>query len=513
MGLLKNSALAALFAIVGRAFRDSWIAGALSRFLNHDGLVISKVSESRLNDFAVKVFDIIPGLVRGFYVRHSGLCDTSLTVRFLRAYGEAEYAAVSWLAAAVLLLPESRWKTMYPLIGFGLLILLHWVLLGLNPASYTPGKRKLTNGWALLFAVSCVISVVFSYNPKVSLEMLPRYVSCLMALYLFTSIEWTAEKLRRVVDFIIVCMILLSLYGIYQRFSGLTVRRSEVDIARNPYITARIFSLYDNANAFGFLLCLLLPLSFISAIYGPELRFFGSRLVSRRVISAAAFVIGSAALILTYSRGAWIAFAAGLFFFAALKKPKLIPIFIVLILVALPFIPNSVFFRLLTIFTGDTSLQTRTDIWSAVLKIFIRSPVYGAGLGLENSANYVINNGLFQPKIRNYYIHAHNFAFQVVAEMGIIGVISFFGMAFSILKKALRKTNNPLIAGCSMSLISIFVCGIGDHPISYPRMMLVFWIFLGITVAAGQYTCNNPQKKVPQVSSGGRKRNIKAAEV
>jgi O-antigen ligase len=453
--------------------------------LNHDGVISTRYRESRIVLIISRLINLVPYLLNAFFEKHSDTAEQSLVIRLLRAYGDAEYAALSFAAAAVLLFPQSKWNNALPFAAFVALLLLHWLAKGVKPGNIINCQLSIVNcknPWVVLYGIVIFLSVAFSVAPGTSFKTFPRYASCLVAFYLFVDIEWDKRKLRRIIDFIIICIAVVSLYGIYQRFN-LRVNRSTVDLVNNPYIGARVYSVYENSNSFGFLLCLLLPFPLVSAVYGPNLKFFGSAIISRRFISGCTFLAGSAALLLTFSRGAWLAFAVSMIIFVALTKPKLIPLFILLAFVILPAIPDSIFNRLMTIFTGDTSLLTRSDIWTAGVNLLRRSPILGAGLGLETIQHYVIKNDMY-PSNWNIYIHAHNFFLQVVNEFGIFGVLTFFGSFFALLKAALRNRASKLCIACAAGLIGILVCGIADYPISYPRIMLAYWVILGVTYAA-----------------------------
>jgi O-antigen ligase len=470
--------------------------------LNHDGVISTKYRESRVMLIISRLINLVPYLLNTFCARHSKTVEHSLVIRFLRAYGEAEYAALSFAAAAVLLFPQSKWNNALPFAAFMAMLLLHWLAKGVKPDNYSlfTIHYSLKNPWVVLYGIVIFLSVAFSVAPTTSFKTFPRYASCLIAFYLFADIEWDKRKLQRIIDFIIICVAIVSLYGIYQRFN-LRVNRSTVDLVNNPYIGARVYSVYENSNSFGFLLCLLLPFPLVSAVYGPNLKFFGSAIISRRFISGCTFIAGSAALVLTFSRGAWLAFAISMIIFIALTKPKLLPVFILLGVVALPLIPDSIFNRLMTIFTGDTSLSTRADIWTAGVNLFKKSPVLGAGLGLETIQHYIIANDMY-PSNWNIYIHAHNFLLQVVNEFGIFGVLTFFGAFFTLLKAALRNRASKLCIACATGLIGILVCGIADYPISYPRIMLAYWVVLGITFAAVQVQLSNIKYQISDDAPG-----------
>ena len=118
------------------------------------------------------------------------------------------------------------------------------------------------------------------------------------------------------------CVAVSSLYAIFQRLSGLEVNTSYVDMDLNADMPSRVLSFFDNPNTFAEVLILLLPLTLALILCSKH---FISKLAA-----SAAFVLGAAALGMTYCRAAWIGMACAMVVMLFLWKPKLLPLFFVL---------------------------------------------------------------------------------------------------------------------------------------------------------------------------------------
>lgn len=129
---------------------------------------------------------------------------------------------------------------------------------------------------------------------------------------------------------------------------------------------------------------------------------------------------------MTYSRAAWVGLACSMAVFVFLWKPKLIPAFIALCVLAVPFLPATVLNRILTITnTADSSTSSRVSLYRAAIEVIKRSPLTGAGLGTAATQEYIREFNLYHDKAP--FVHAHNFYLEVWIQTGLLGVCSFVG--------------------------------------------------------------------------------------
>jgi O-antigen ligase len=101
-----------------------------------------------------------------------------------------------------------------------------------------------------------------------------------------------------------------------------------------------------------------------------------------------------------------------------------------------------------------------------------------------NSASYYSNG--FK------YIHSHNTYVQIWIETGILGIISFLAALINWFKRSSawivdkdcpNDLKNIIMAGVA-GIIGVLVFGLVDYIWFYPRVMVVFWAVIGVTIAA-----------------------------
>jgi len=218
--------------------------------------------------------------------------------------------------------------------------------------------------------------------------------------------------------------------------------------------------------------------------YSPKLR--------QKLLFAFIFMISSACLILTYTRGAWLAWAFSLFALALMCRPKLAPWLLVLGIACVPLLPAAIFDRIMTIFVSDSSMKSRGPIYMAVLRLIKRNAALGVGLGSTNLREVILKDNFYTGSA--YFVHGHNLLLQIWGESGIFALISWFLAMFFPIKKALRagarsadeKTAlvKGVAAGTVAGLIGSVIFGLTDYIWSYPRIMIMYWFLFGIMLAA-----------------------------
>ena len=101
------------------------------------------------------------------------------------------------------------------------------------------------------------------------------------------------EDLKRLAAGGGVCVLVSSLYGVYQRIQGVEVNESYVDLEVNAGMPGRVESYFDNPNTFAEVLILLLPLVLALVFYGVSSFLpFGGNEMLRALCAGIGFVAG-----------------------------------------------------------------------------------------------------------------------------------------------------------------------------------------------------------------------------
>ena len=333
---------------------------------------------------------------------------------------------------------------------------------------------------AVMF-LSVVLAVVFSYAPGLSARFLIYHISAALLVVITVSAVRNAEDLKRLCAGAAVCVGGTGVYGIVQRIQGVKVNPSYVDLKVNAGMPGRVYSIFDNPNTFAQVLLLLLPLVLALMITARRWQW--------KVVCAGVFCVGGMAMAMTYSRASWVGLACTMAVFVFLWKPKLIPAFIVLCVLAVPFLPTTVLNRILTITnTADSSTSSRVPLYQAALAVIRRSPITGAGLGTAATQAYIRNLNLYHGKAP--FVHSHDFYLEVWIQMGILGVVGFAGSMLWNIKNAARAARHTgpsvgrtVAAAAASTMCGAMVCGIADFLWNYPRVMCIFWFTFAMAIA------------------------------
>jgi len=233
----------------------------------------------------------------------------------------------------------------------------------------------------------------------------------------------------------------------------------------------RAYGLSDHPNILGG--CLAFSLLVLLTVY---LR--GER--KNSLLLGSVFVLISLALLMTFSRSAWLAFLAGSIFIVwfeakarswASLKP-VVPLFVCAILFALPFIVmNSNYFgarfnagsSFETVRSERGAVQERLFLIASANHIFSKHPLTGVGMSASPLA---LRDEIPQlPETFNYQ-PPHFVLLTVGLETGMFGAIFYFllmilpWIAFS---RNAEARENPLVIGAMGLLLAVTIVGFFDY--------------------------------------------------
>lgn len=492
--IYRESALCRLLDRLG-AWCGRQIEGSvLLRPLCREGAVARAWPESLLCRLLSLLVNLPGMLLHRLYLALRATFEDSFFARLAFTMGEETAIAQSWLISLLWIIPFSRWNNAYSFMGFFLLLALFYAgsmrhkdfRLDLESIGFYP---------VLLFG-AVFLGLVFSYAPALSMRFFLYHISAALCALLTVSAVRCAEDLKRLLAGGGICVLVSSLYGVYQRLQGVEVNRSYVDLtlALNQNMPGRVESFYDNPNTFAEVLILLLPL--VLAL------FLCSKTLLGRLAAAAAFAVGVAALGMTYSRASWVGIACAMAVMVFLWKPKLIPFFAVFCALCVPFLPSTIWNRILTItiLTSDASTASRIPLYRAALEVIRSRPVRGAGLGTSAPQAFITAFNLFHANFP--YVHSHNFYLELWIQTGLLGFVSFFAAMLWNIKNAARAVRHSkgsaartITCAAAASLCGIMVCGLADYPWHYPRVMCIFWFVFAVALAGAKLCRGEAREK------------------
>lgn len=253
-------------------------------------------------------------------------------------------------------------------------------------------------------------------------------------------------------------------------------------------------------NRFAQIMMMLVPLAMF--------RFWGERSMTPRLIAAVATVLISAAALLTFSRGAAVAYGLMILALIFVRQIKIYQFAILLVglLLVLALVPN-VGGRLVKlsdlspagffsdeqsggIESADSSTKSRVTQMLAAILMFADNPITGVGPGMyaRHYQEYARIVGL---KVKTTDRQSHFLYGGIAAETGIFGLVTFGLIIFVTMRDLWRtrkrwKRERPdyshMATGIMLAVFTYLITGIFLH-FAYVRF---FWIVMGIAGAAVQ---------------------------
>lgn len=272
---------------------------------------------------------------------------------------------------------------------------------------------------------------------------------------------------------------------------------------------------YNDHTAYGVTLALFIPLFFgftFSKFYSKTIRF----------LSFLVLVILLIALVLSYSRAAWIslAFALGVLFIV-LFRIKFKWILFVSIIFGITFYlfsfqildrleknrqgPSANFVEhlrsILNISTDNSNLE-RINRWQSALRMFEDRPVFGFGPG-----TYQFEYAPFQRAKEKTLIstnagdkgNAHSEYFGPLAEQGLPGMLLVFFLVGTFIVVAMRVYQRPssdrevkmLSLSLMLALLTYFMHGVMNNFLDTDKASVPVWGFMAAIVALDIYSAKN----------------------
>ncbi len=278
------------------------------------------------------------------------------------------------------------------------------------------GQRPISL-WLTIF-VFAAANIFFAINKFVSAYM---WFKVFEYIFLGIYVSNTKPKFSHTIFYLSIGVLYSSLIAIGQFFAqhslGLWIlgeRAFTVDtpgIARFYFerLLLRSYATFPHPNVLGAYLAILLLL-------------IVTQIKKHKVFYLITMVFGIIALILTFSRSAWVAAGLGVVFLSV-KKKYFIPAVIAAALI--------IILTLRSFGIADESVVVREELNNSAISMFLQSPVVGKGLG-----NFLVElpNNLVSRQI--YFLQpVHNIFLLVLAETGILGFALFIWLLWQSRKK------------------------------------------------------------------------------
>ena len=495
---VRESAVFSLFQWFWREFTESLTFRAVRavyrriRSLCYESLIGHILArhrhEGRIYEgsFIAFLFDSVMGGITWLLRKIMGLLTFGTYDSVALSLGRRLLARMPWLdfefvsgglILLMLLCPSQLWHNVYAL-GMG--AALFALLIILSAVENRPALRLNTVGMPLVvFAFSTVVGIGVSADRSEGVRVFCFFLAAFLFCASIAGGITEEQKLKKLLAFIYVGVTAAAAVAIVQRFMGVSVNATLTDLANNPGMPGRVYSVYENPNNYAEIIVLLFP---VAAVWTTMLTE-----KYQRLYAMAGLVLPVAAMLMTYSRSSWVGFALAAAVFLFFWNKRVLPMFFLLAMLAIPLLPQTIWNRILTIgSTNDTSNMYRVYVWDAVMHLLRDHGLTGLGLGPGN----------FRPIYWQYTYgsvaaapHAHMIYLEMWVEMGLLGLGSYLAYFLTTVRRAVvhfaqasKSVRLVLIAGVS-SLVGIAFVSAAEYIWFYPRVMFCFFILTGIMAA------------------------------
>lgn len=369
-----------------------------------------------------------------------------------------------------------------------LLVLLYWAISTVATA-LSPVKAAAMPGWSKL----TLYLLMFALMARVLRS--PRLRSILITVYLHVAL-------------------IVSVYGLRQWFFGAEALATWTDPTSPMSQTTRVYSYLGNPN--------LLAAYLLPAIALSLAAVFVWRGWVPKALALTMFVVNSACLVLTFSRGGWIAliFLLGAFgmmlvfwwsiqmspFWRTWSLPLLLGSSAVVVLLALLFV-EPLRDRVFSMFSGrkDSSNNFRLNVWSAVKEMIWDYPILGIGPG-----NVVFNKIYPVYQLPRYNaLSAYSIFLELLVETGFIGFTSFMWLLIvtfnqgwlqlTRLREVQRRDGFWLMAAIA-AMLGLLGHGLVDTVWYRPEVNTLWWMM--VALIASYYIVSPASDRTLPRSSG-----------
>ena len=212
---------------------------------------------------------------------------------------------------------------------------------------------------------------------------------------------------------------------------------------------------------------------------------FSARSIKGILPAAGAIPVQLLSIVLTFTRGAWMACAASLFALSLqLRRIGWVVLGLVLVVGVIGVAPPEMLERVASIasFQTERSSANRIHMWHYAVPLLFDKPLTGYG--------FYGFHVLFSSEPGITSVHAHNFMLDYALAIGIPGlllvltVISYVlgGALLTVTRRRKVSSDVSLLAGLAVGCIGMLCAGMIDGSISvWPILAHSFWFLLALT--------------------------------
>lgn len=338
-----------------------------------------------------------------------------------------------------------------------------------------------------IFLIFALNSSIYSLNIMRSIGY--TFISVIVPIMFMQSIviNFKKDDLKWIYYALFVQISFSSLYGFFQIFAF-----------GESFSDRSVLSFgYHNVNIYAGLVILIIP-------FMMDMFFYGKIKILERLFIGMAMVLNIAALYITFTRGALLAFLVSVpvIFLSRRYKYVLLGGGVLGIFAARPAFSYIVHRGTSTsMFANESTIARLQSIFTSV-KIFEKLP-FGVGSGnfAEFYKDFSIRGYLAMPEnfrtnilVASYNLEAaHNLWLQIAVELGIISAVVFLAIIINRLIAGIKnfKNNRPAVGAILAYLVFSVLTGVEFEHKGVITITLVIWLIFGIIqINNREVSCN-----------------------
>ena len=356
----------------------------------------------------------------------------------------------------------------------------------------------------LIFLGAILLSLTGALSLRYSFKEILKWLEVL-GVYLFVANVIEREQAKVVVLVMLLAGICQALLGFYQFFGRVG---PEAFVVLGRFV--RAYGTFEQPNPYGGYLGLVLPLAYGVLLGTGKLEYWRYWILDiGRLIAVLGLATMGAALIMSWSRGAWLGFAAAFILMNLAHSRRAAILFAllcllvasVLLLGSIQALPQSIIQRITDFLPYLRVLDVRgVKVTDANYAVVERMAHWQAAWGMFNDRPWLgVGIGNYEPVYPAYSLpgwteplgHAHNYYLNIAAEAGLIGLAAYlvlWGAAFWQAWKVVRTTQGywrGVAAGILGVLTHLSVHNFFDN-LHVHNMYLHVAILLGLLFVIGQ---------------------------
>ncbi|MGJ0845080.1 O-antigen ligase family protein [Tissierella praeacuta] len=337
---------------------------------------------------------------------------------------------------------------------------------------------------AIIYIVMGICHVlIIAPNLGIAIEGFRAVFQHILWYFIATQFIRSIEDSERVINLMLSIGLFMGIHAVYQYIARVPMPGNWVDTTEN--IRTRAFSIVGSPNILGVIFVLFIPIA-ISMFLTHKNKYM-------KIFYFCTTGFMTLGLLLTLSRGAWLAFALAMFIFIIALNPRLIVPFMAFVGIFILFggsLSQRLLFMLSPVYLVKSAAGGRLYRWDIGIKMWHRNRLFGVGLGRFGGA-VAINNQLAPFYLDNYYL-------KTLTEMGVYGIV---GLAFVIICfiissikiiKYQNDTKNRIVAiGLFSGAMGVLAQNFVENIFEVPAMIIYFWIAVAlINTFAPQHIIN-----------------------